>query len=357
MHIYYPLEKFKSGASTPPHAYFDLKTCQTRLTWCDTSTNITATHEEQLQSETHKLWDSMKNRRLMFIGDSITRYQYIALTHFLTTQTWSSEESLVNVRFYEADWTEFYQATTKLNQGMELCECFRPPGPSAASITENRKYVNSKLNTTVWYFKWFGDKSLPHGHFSILEDIQPLDCMPSDCRFDATNHSWIAKSASEFILQFAKAHKPDHVIMNTGLHAPLDGKNEMSLLEGMFWRSHYQQFHKLPTKFIFKSTTPLFHAIELIDNRGLDLLAYQYAANGLWEYWDISSVIYDLYIVYRKLELPYYYYRDDDNHDQSKKRTTTTYRQRGFTWDTLHYHPWIYHELNKLLIRKYYWRY
>ncbi len=295
------------------------------------------------------LWEIMRNRRLMFIGDSLTQYQYITLTAFLTKEEWPTDERLVNEHYYTSGgWTEFYQNSTAFHQGMELCECYH--GNSLQDIMENRKYYNSKLNTTIWYFRWCGDNSLPHGHFSVEHDIQPLDCMPANCKQSATDHSWIVKSAAEFILQFAIAQQPDHVIMNTGAHVALNGKNEMSVREGKYWRSHYQNRLQAPTKFIFKSTTLHYSDKELTDNREKDFLAYQFAASGLWEYWYIAAVIYELYIVYRKLELPYYYYREEEKDVEKEKH----FKQRGFTWDPGHYYPWVYNELNKFLIRKYY---
>ncbi len=42
------------------------------------------------------------------------------------------------------------------------------------------------------------------------------------------------------------------------------------------------------------------------DQGEYDLMALELAAHGLWEYWDVSTVIYHLYLVYRKVELPYF---------------------------------------------------
>ncbi len=311
-----------SRSLPPPYAYFDLHTHSTKLTWCD---KLSTSHQDKDMDEalTSKeqtvLWEAMRNRRLMFVGDSLTRYQYITLTAFLTKEEWSTDERLVNEHYYPSGgWTEFYQNSTAFHQGMELCECYRSSKCcSPNDVSENRKYYNAKLNTTIWYIQWFGDSNLPHGHFSVEHDIQPLDCMPTNCKLSATDHSWIAKSATEFILQFAIAQQPDHVIMNTGAHVALNGKTEMSTREGNYWRSHYQSLSQLSTKFIFKSTTLHFGEKVLTDNRELDFLAYQFAASGLWEYWDIAAVIYELYIVYRKLELPYYYYREEEKDVES----------------------------------------
>jgi hypothetical protein len=266
---------------------------------------------------------------------------------------------VTNEHCLQGGWKEFFEKTTASNQGKELCDCYRDGCCGADKVTENRKYFNPELNVTIWYFKWFGDDNLPHGHFHIEDDIQPMACMPGDCSHKAGRFYWIAHTAAEFMLKFASIHRPDHVIFNTGLHEKFDAKSGASIHEGKYWRAYYKDWQNVTshgTKFIFKSTTPGFRDT-LTDRRDFDLMALEMAAHGFWEYWDVATVIYDLYLVYRKLELPYYYYRDEEQEEKKAKekgQEVATFKQRGFTWDPAHYHPWIYNELNKVLIRKYY---
>ena len=111
------IEVWKPSLHHPPYAYFDLKTYKTRLTWCAndeqilqtsptpstvpdvppshiTPTNTHSSSEPSYDStipDTHSttdhhhsnfLWNSMKHRRLLFLGDSVTRYQYLDLICF-----------------------------------------------------------------------------------------------------------------------------------------------------------------------------------------------------------------------------------------------------------------------------------
>jgi hypothetical protein len=306
-----------TNSSYPPYAYFDHKTFKTRLTWCDGESEHKhmEENEESHDTEALRLREAMRNRRLMFVGDSVTRYQYVALTSFLTHRTWPTDECVTNEHCSQGGWKEFFEKTTAANQGMELCDCYRDGCCGSDTVNENRKYFNPELNVTIWYFKWYGDTSLPHGHFHIENDIQPMACMPSNCSNKANSYNWIAHTAAEFMLKFSLIHRPDYVIFNTGLHKKFDGKSESSMHEGKYWREYYKDWQKVTsqgTKFIFKSTTLHFSDV-LTDNRGIDLMALEMAAHGFWEYWDVATVIYDLYLVYRKLELPYYYYRDEEH--------------------------------------------
>ncbi len=386
----------RHSSKSEPHVYFNRKTHHTSLMWCDEHDHVqddrVKNHErdnfepsggdndKKFESHDAKLWKAMHNRRLMIVGDSILRYQYLDLIYFLTHQTWNHDEQLANERLVPNGWPGFYSLTNNMSsQGMELCECYRLDCCNDWTVNENRKYHNPIMNTTVWYFQWFGDVSYPHGHFSIEDDIQPLDCMPNNCHQTATNHSWSSSTsltAGEFIFRFVETHHPDHVILNSGLHRDMSGKNEFSNREGKYWKIHKPEFSSSSsiydetsdhshhpsfprTKFIFRSTTSVWHGREVCDKRENDLMALQLAVNGLWEYWDVATVLYHMYVVYRKVELAYYFYSHGfpstgtsisslGGEDLSKKA------MRGFNWDTMHYHPWVYHELNKLLIRKYY---
>ncbi len=244
--LWIPLHNLHAPQSEP-HVYFNRKTHQTGLTWCDGNEKVkSAVGRENIQhseSKDERLWKAMHNRRLMNVGESVLRYQYLDLIYILTHQTWNHDEQLGNERLILGEWPSFISVTSKISgQGMELCECYRLDCCKDWTVNENRKYHNPIMNTTVWYFQWFGDVSYPHGHFSIEDDIQPLDCMPNNCHQNATNNHWSSTSltAGEFILRFVKAHHPDHVILNSGLHRDMNGKNEFSFREGIYWRTHYR---------------------------------------------------------------------------------------------------------------------
>ena len=112
-------------------------------------------------------------------------------------------------------------------------------------INENRLFHSAALNTTIWYFHWFGEKSPLHSHFNITQDVQQMDCMPSACGRTASTHSWIAFSAAEFVHEFILAHSPHLVVLNRGHHGQLDGKNAFSNRESAL-EVRSRRFEKRP---------------------------------------------------------------------------------------------------------------
>lgn len=102
---------------------------------------------------------------------------------------------------------------------------------------------------------------------------------------------------------------------------------------------------------MFKGTTPRFRTI-VEDLRDGDLGAFELAANNIWDYWDLTATIIELYAAYRKVEMPWTYFKALDyakrGHPDLDKVSA-----RGFTWDNLHFVNWIYREINKAMIDRY----
>ena len=62
-----------------PSVLFDRETNKTRLTWCEL---------EKDNRNNIRLWESMRNRRILFVGDSLIRFQYLDLVYFLIHKRW-----------------------------------------------------------------------------------------------------------------------------------------------------------------------------------------------------------------------------------------------------------------------------
>ncbi len=336
----------------------------------------------------------------------------------LLHEKWCDDLPLVD-EHYHRSWEHFYRYTAHIFQSHEVCECFHRElgmgytAEEAKTVKmgeidtwlqcENRRFYSPKWNTTVWFFLWYGDKAMPHGHFNISEDIQPLPCMPGKCDKQAKGTVPIWElHPSEFIYQFVKIHNPHLLVLNTGLHTAFDGKNDFYLREAYYFKSYAAQLLHLQqqqqqqqmrgssssssssvaiTKWVFKSVTPQIAEGHIDDRREGDFGALELAVNNVWEYWDITALILQLYTVYRKVELPWTYYTARDRvkaivnaatiatSSSSKKGGTIMIsvnrtaiesspvlkeiKSRGFSWDNTHFTPWVYHELNKVLIDKY----
>jgi hypothetical protein len=91
-------------------------------------------------------------RGLMMIGDSLTRYQYLNLVHFVSNGNWISDPSLPNENEKKhPSWNEFYKVTNERLNGHEICDCFR----DGSSLTfENRYFDDGKLR--ISYLQVFG---------------------------------------------------------------------------------------------------------------------------------------------------------------------------------------------------------
>lgn len=67
-------------------------------------------------------WDS-SDVHVVFIGDSLTRYQFLATTYRIHFQK-TIPRSLVNEKMFDS-WSDFYRKTTTIFSGSMKCDCFR----------------------------------------------------------------------------------------------------------------------------------------------------------------------------------------------------------------------------------------
>ena len=361
-----------------PYIYFDQRHNHTRLTWCEHNNHH---NNISIENDNHRLWESLRNKRIVFIGDSVIRFQYLDLVYFLTHKQWNGHQNrqeLVNIYTYHHNWGLFNNITSfQLLHGYEICECYRQSSnnPNIFSMTENRKFYLPELNVTVWMFLWVGIAFPMHGKFMIDEDMQLLSCMPQNCfvsknqkdnlimlnnisdifqyknlfkqkeSLDPQNSfGWGIETAAEFINMFVIAHKPDYVYLTTGFHGALNGQSDLAKREATEFQRNkkdWQEKYKIDTKLIFRATT-------LYSDKAIHTLSSQYdtdavrlAKEGIWDYWDVSSILEKMYWVYHRIETPSVYFNANAT-------------SRGFMIDEHHYAPWVYSELNKAFIIKYF---
>lgn len=178
----------------------------------------------------------LTDKRIVLIGDSTIRYQYLTLAYFAEYGTWPpgqlgnpsplwegslknntisqnlmtsksaikclTDDSLKTQQNFKR-WLMFYSFTNSLFNGHETCDCYRS---RTIDSVENRVYVNN--DSFVGYFQYWGDCALPRGNMS---PDQRLQCAPGIC----CSRTW------EYRLEdFAKrlrAYQPTHLLFNIGL--------------------------------------------------------------------------------------------------------------------------------------------
>jgi hypothetical protein len=108
---------------------------------------------------------SLRNKTIVFLGDSVTRYQYLNLAFFLERGRWPMEYLTDEVlqgspccqrSFIGFSWQDFFQLTTLALNNHELCDCWRKIHTSSSSFiaaVENRRYFHPELQTHLVRFQ------------------------------------------------------------------------------------------------------------------------------------------------------------------------------------------------------------
>jgi len=114
----------------------------------------------------------LNGKSILFIGDSLTRYQYLNLVYFLASGAWSSPFPHNENEKEFASWTQFYITTTQRNK-YEICDCYR--GNSMQSIVENRYFSIHNIN--ISYIQYF----MPSNGIKFHEQSYlNVDCLQSN---------------------------------------------------------------------------------------------------------------------------------------------------------------------------------
>ena len=100
----------------------------------------------------------------MFIGDSLTRYQYLNLIYYLEHGVWVANSTLKNENentfdAFSAGWNQFFQVTNERMGGHEICDCFREHGKN---IFEHRYFDDGEIRVTYRQVFGLGTRLLLH---------------------------------------------------------------------------------------------------------------------------------------------------------------------------------------------------
>ncbi|KAJ3132684.1 hypothetical protein HDU90_006736 [Geranomyces variabilis] len=192
-----------------------------------------------------------------FIGDSVTRYQYMELVYYLETgfvSSTSNHRTLIdglhdptNEHTYES-WTEFYRSTTDFAQGRLTCDCHRIEKSPLEEIIENRVYTNGKVKLVyAQYFKDIGVCSV-RGRTQGLRHPHP-----------SSTPDWCYKLPAyvESLLKGGDANDIT-VVLNSGLHGSSVATEELEVMSDMFQKttSGTKADRSKTNLLIWKTTTP-----------------------------------------------------------------------------------------------------
>jgi len=265
-------------------------------------------------------------KSILFIGDSLTRYQYLNLVYFLATGEWSSPFPHNENEKEFASWNQFYATTTQRNK-YEICDCYR--GDSMQSIVENRYFSIHNIN--ISYIQYFLPSNGIKFHEQQYLNVDCLQrntgqtcqqgCLPGACTQETGPFiSSRALTATGVIRSIVSRLHLTDIITNVGIWGGGIDNSTMAEEIGRVFRNELKDgFDNISLH--WKMTTHV-QGFSLSPNRynaekvGADILKNKYGWN-----------VYDTWMLTHGLE-----------------KHPLAY------WDVMHFVPFVYQYLNRYLI-------
>ena len=152
------------------------------------------TSTEDSSPKSRKADGTLRNLRLVFLGDSVTRYQYLSLAYYIRYGYWYDASVVVNNlmnahSFHHPfhpneDWNEFFIQSNRILHPMEICDCIRGNGNSNSSssssssssstksdiLVERRYFYDNRTNNMLVYINMNGIETSPgRGYYGRLK--------------------------------------------------------------------------------------------------------------------------------------------------------------------------------------------
>lgn len=161
-----------------------------------------------------------QNLRLVILGDSVSRYQYVSLVYYLLNNRWIQDEDDRHLLFkkYYKDWNDYLNASTLALAPNEVCDCNGPPNkPRLPRYGENRYFADPRRGNYITFLNKYGGKSVKG--FRPIESVydQPYGMEDQSQSKDAW--VWEYDWTGVILNHIAKLNpKPEYLVVNAGLH-------------------------------------------------------------------------------------------------------------------------------------------
>ena len=180
----------------------------------------------------------LRDRHVLFLGDSVTRYTFLSLAQFMHQGAWdTSFFPPTEFEGYYSSWAEFFQVTNGRlgGSGRAVCDCFRkdyahkwvlPAGKSGESVTtvgslENRYFVGPS-GGRLSFLQVFGSHPL------VWHDPRALGveaggtfsqrlCEPAECSPFNTTDVRVGSLEGPEVRALVAELAPTDIVVNSGL--------------------------------------------------------------------------------------------------------------------------------------------
>jgi len=171
------------------------------------------------------LLNKLKNKHVVFLGDSVTRYQYLNLAHHLLHGKAPEKPFFF---YHEAsEWNSWFPDSNQRLQsdnGHEICDCWRGDPSKGQNFVENRFLEMPKANVSVTYLPWLDSKHSFTAHWTPDQGY-PIQtgCRPGACDASSQELQTLGSHGEEGTIAFLKNYvmklkpTPTHIVMNRGL--------------------------------------------------------------------------------------------------------------------------------------------
>ena len=177
-----------------------------------------------------KCFEQNSPHGIMFMGDSLSRFQYINLAYFFVHRSWSNSDSRSNANQHHfANYKEFFKVTNDRMDGHEICDCFHVDN---IERIEHRYFQYGKVKLS--FRQIFGKTTRV-----LMHDVESLNisscsksqcaqrlCLPGECHHSVHPIYDLGTVLDAGVIQkLAETIPTSDVIFNAGHWWPVNGEN------------------------------------------------------------------------------------------------------------------------------------
>ena len=120
----------------------------------------------------------LSNKHFIFVGDSLMRFQYLALVYLVKFKSIPVDDVIPNIFTAETwhGWNNYYTGTNSMFRPNELCDCYRDDDKyENRKHFENRYFTDSVKNISISYFQFSGTYLQGHWSNSAMMFLEARD--------------------------------------------------------------------------------------------------------------------------------------------------------------------------------------